>query len=165
MHPAALAEDVLLADCQVRRQRRSGPGGQHRNKVETGIVITHAPTGIRAEATELRSQARNLQRAVQRLRVNLALEVRSDESIEGPTSLWRQRCRGRRIQISSDHSDFPALLAEALDASADADWDVRRAADHLGCSTTQFVKLLQVEPSALQLVNGHRQKAGLRPLR
>ena len=37
IHPAALPFDALLKECEVRRLRRSGPGGQHRNKVETAV--------------------------------------------------------------------------------------------------------------------------------
>src|SRR5262249_27924451 len=42
-HPAARAPDALLAECEVRRTRRSGPGGQNRNKVETAVVLRHLP--------------------------------------------------------------------------------------------------------------------------
>ncbi|MFN5707736.1 MAG: peptide chain release factor family protein, partial [Planctomycetota bacterium] len=58
-HPASLPEEKLLADCDVVRTRRGGPGGQHRNKVETAVVITHRPSGVSAEANERRSQAEN----------------------------------------------------------------------------------------------------------
>ena len=58
-HPAALSPEELLHQCRARRTRRSGPGGQHRNKVETAGVLTHAPTGVQAEANERRSQAEN----------------------------------------------------------------------------------------------------------
>ena len=50
-HPAAHDLERLLADCDVRFTRRSGPGGQNRNKVETAVVLTHRPTGLVAEAT------------------------------------------------------------------------------------------------------------------
>ena len=40
-HPCDLQLEDLLARCQVTRTRGSGPGGQHRNKVETAIVIKH----------------------------------------------------------------------------------------------------------------------------
>ena len=77
LHPAALPPDELLAQCDVQFVRRSGPGGQHRNKVSTGVVLVHRPTGIKAEANERRSQAENRTAACLRLRVNLALEVRT----------------------------------------------------------------------------------------
>ena len=67
-HPAHLSEQELLDQCEVRRQRRSGPGGQHRNKVETGIFMRHQPTGVTSEATERRHQNDNLQQAIFRLR-------------------------------------------------------------------------------------------------
>ena len=69
VHPACLPIDELLAQCDVRHERRSGPGGQHRNKVATAVVLTHRPTGVRAEANERRSQAENHAEAVRRLRL------------------------------------------------------------------------------------------------
>src|SRR6187551_1518881 len=104
IHPADLTPAKLLAECEVRRQRRSGPGGQHRNKVETAIVLVHQPTGIRGEASERRSQAQNMAMAVQRLRVKLAIQVRSppsDVSELQRSELWVSRVRGRQITINS----------------------------------------------------------------
>ena len=51
-HPAALDPERLLAACDATRTRRSGPGGQNRNKVETAVILRHRPTGIQAEANE-----------------------------------------------------------------------------------------------------------------
>ena len=76
VHPASLDIETLISDCEIRRQRRSGPGGQHRNKVETAIFIKHLPTGIEAGATERRSQEQNRLRAIGRLRLKLAVEHR-----------------------------------------------------------------------------------------
>lgn len=163
-HPASLPVDELLADCEITRQRRSGPGGQHRNKVETAIRLQHRPTGVTAEASERRSQSANLAAATRRLRVNLALEVRS-ESEAVPSTLWQRRRRGGRIAVSIDHEDFPALLAEALDTLAATGWDLRVAAGRLECTSSQLTKLLQKEPRGLQILNRHRQEAGLSPLR
>src|SRR4051812_33083495 len=106
-HPAALPPDDLLRQCGMRRTRRSGPGGQHRNKVETAVILTHAPTGVQAEANERRSQAENLRMALFRLRVNVALEVRQPDA-SFPSPLWQSRCRGGRIVVSGEHDDFPA---------------------------------------------------------
>lgn len=75
-HPVTLSDEKLLRQCQVSRLRRSGPGGQHRNKVETAVSLHHLHTGIRAEASERRSQFQNLSTALMRLRITLAMEVR-----------------------------------------------------------------------------------------
>jgi hypothetical protein len=167
-HPASLSADALLAECDVRRQRRGGPGGQHRNKVETAVVIVHRPTGVATEANERRSQAENLTQAVRRLRLKLAVAVRSTidpaDANGGPSPLWRERCGGRRIAVSASHDDFPTLLAEALDAVAAAEFDVAAAASCLDVSTSQLTRFLQRETAAWKLVNESRRARGLRAL-
>ena len=75
-HPVELSDAALLAGCEVRRLRRSGPGGQNRNKVETAVQLVHLDTGLVAEANERRSQAENRKTALRRLRLQLALTVR-----------------------------------------------------------------------------------------
>jgi len=163
VHPAALDPARLLAECDVTRTRRSGPGGQNRNKVETAVVLRHRPSGLEAEASERRSQAENLRRAVFRLRIKLALAVRLP--FVGPSALWQSRCRGGLVRVSREHEDFPALLAEALDALVHSGMDVKAASVVLACTASQLVKLFQAEPGALRLLNQHRDRAGLHPLR
>lgn len=164
-HPATSEESVLLRDCRVVRTRRSGPGGQHRNKVETAIVIEHLPTGVRGEASERRSQEQNRKVAIQRLRINLALSIRSVATpTTTPSETWRARREGERMRVSQENGTFPALLAEALDCIASRDFDVLSAATHLGVSTSQLVKLLKTEERALRMINEQRDERGLRPL-
>lgn len=167
LHPAAWTEDDLLAECEVRRTRRSGPGGQHRNKVETAVVMTHRPTGITVDASERRSQAENRQAALFRLRVHLALSVRRlpEAPDREPSPLWLSRCRGGKLWINPAHDDFPPLLAEALDAVAAHGFDVRGAAVGLKCTPSQLTKFLQLDPRALALVNQSREQQGLRKLK
>lgn len=164
-HPASLSEELLLRECQLERTRRSGPGGQHRNKVESAIVATHLPTGVRAEASERRSQEQNRDMAVTRLRLRLALDVRRPLSAE-PSALWcARRTAAGKFSVSDQHIDFPALVAEALDCVVAREYDVRAAAEGLGVSTSQLVKLLSAAQPALRNVNEARVRAGMPPLR
>lgn len=52
--------------------RASGPGGQHRNKVATGVRLTHLPSGVTVTATERRSREQNKAVALKRLTRRLA---------------------------------------------------------------------------------------------
>ena len=165
-HPADLTPEQLLEQCDLRFLRRSGPGGQHRNKVSTAVAILHRPTGVAAEASERRSQAENRCQAISRLRINLALKVRMiRQSGNVPSALWRSRSHGGRVEVSSTHDDFPALLAEALDVLAEFGNEPRLAGEKLGCTATQLVKLLKKEPQAFAQVNEDRRQRGLHPLR
>ncbi|NBW87318.1 MAG: peptide chain release factor-like protein [Planctomycetia bacterium] len=86
-HPAALPTAELLAQTRESHTRRSGPGGQHRNKVETAATLVHLPTGISAEASERRSLAENRRVALHRLRLRLALQHRAPAASDGPSVL------------------------------------------------------------------------------
>ncbi|GDX91761.1 MAG: peptide chain release factor family protein [Planctomyces sp.] len=161
-HPSCLPPEQLLADCLLRTSRHSGPGGQHRNKVETAVELIHQPTGISGFAAETRSQDTNRQTALFRLRLLLAVQLRTTAAAEvQPSELWQRRCQKQRIVCNERHPDFPALLAEALNAIDAKEYDVRRAAAALGCSTSQLVRFVARVPDALLMVNAARQKQGL----
>ena len=63
-------------DLRIDFFRASGPGGQHRNKSETGVRLTHLPTGIVVTATESRSRRINLRHAFMRLEAKLTARNR-----------------------------------------------------------------------------------------
>ena len=71
--PYALPEsdEVLLRECRVDTLRAGGKGGQHQNVTDSAVRLTHLPTGIVVTARERRSQHRNRQVALARLRRRL----------------------------------------------------------------------------------------------
>lgn len=75
----ALPGPALLAECEETFFTAGGPGGQHRNKTESGVRLVHPPTGVVVTATERRSQAQNRSEAVARLRERLALLARREK--------------------------------------------------------------------------------------
>lgn len=166
LHPAQLLADDLDRECELTTHRRRGPGGQHRNKTESAVTLRHRPTGVEGQAAERRSQFDNRRVALGRLRLNLALEVRTPELGEtAPTELWQSRSRDQQIHVNPDHSDFPSLLAEALDVVALRNGHWTSSAEQLGVTPSQLRKFVQLEPRAWQLVNQWRTATGLPALK
>lgn len=128
-------------------------------------MITHLESGVIGQASEKRSQHRNHDVAVERLRVNLALAIRREvEESQTPSSLWRSRVKSKKVVVNPAHVDFPGLLCEAIDFITAVEFDVARAAERLGVSTSQLVKFLKLASAAFDAVNRERVARSLRKL-
>jgi protein subunit release factor B len=68
----ALDDTALLAECVEQFFNAGGPGGQHQNKAETAVRLSHPLTGVSVTATERRSQMMNRSEALDRLKRALA---------------------------------------------------------------------------------------------
>jgi protein subunit release factor A len=62
---------ALERDCDMDFFIATGPGGQNRNKVETGVRLVHRPSGVMVTATERRSQHANREAAFERMAARL----------------------------------------------------------------------------------------------
>ena len=85
--------ESLERDSDVEFFIASGPGGQHRNKVETGVRLVHRPTGITVTATERRSQHANREAAFARMQARLEelQRVETPRKPTRPTAASRER--------------------------------------------------------------------------
>jgi peptide chain release factor 1 len=94
------AEEVALnpAELRIDTFRASGAGGQHINKTDSAVRITHLPTGIVAECQDDRSQHRNKAKALAVLAARLADRARSER--EAAAAATRRALVG-----SGDRSD------------------------------------------------------------
>ncbi|MHC4826593.1 MAG: peptide chain release factor family protein [Planctomycetota bacterium] len=166
-HPAGLPDSRLAKECRVTFGRASGPGGQHRNKVETAVSILHVPTGIEATAAERRSQSQNQHMARRRLRLKLARKVRTAVNPKRyeASELWRQRRQGEKLPVNPRHKDYAALLAEALDVVAACSFDVGGAAGVLGVTMSQLARLVRHDRHAFAWLNEGRRTRGLPALK
>lgn len=168
-HPATIDPEDLLKRCELRTQRRSGPGGQHRNKTSSGVFLTLVEYGIVGEATERRSQQQNRVVALTRLRFRLAVELRSASNLDQPQSSSEQerrdQFRGSRLKINDENELKPAVLALVLNDLHAAGGQPSLVAKEWGTSTSAIVSLLSSHSPALVYVNEIRNFHGRGPLK
>ncbi|ATE62431.1 peptide chain release factor 1 [Thauera sinica] len=130
------AVDINPADLRIDTFRASGAGGQHINKTDSAVRITHIPTGIVVECQDDRSQHRNKAQAMSVLAARIHdAKVRAQQSAEAATrkSLVGSGDRSERIRTYNfpqgrvtDHRinltlyKLDAVMAGELDELIDA---------------------------------------------
>ncbi|MGI6497736.1 MAG: peptide chain release factor 1 [Oscillospiraceae bacterium] len=129
------AEDVELeinpADLQIDTFRASGAGGQHVNKTESAIRITHLPTGLVVECQDERSQHKNREKAMKVLRAKLleaerdkqASAIAAERKSQVGTGMRNERIRTYNFPQGRITDHRIGLTLYKIDAVMDGDLD------------------------------------------
>ncbi|MFA6568392.1 MAG: peptide chain release factor-like protein [Victivallales bacterium] len=148
-----MSDGELSALCRMQAFKSSGPGGQKVNKTSSAVRLIHNPSGIEVTSSESRSQHENRHHALKKMRMKIALEIRSDEKKDIDN-----------FEIGVSNPKYPLFSALLLDSLDDYGFRIRDCAQFLRLSTGQFVRLLEKDPEIWRKVNSERKTRGLKPL-
>lgn len=104
------SNEDLLRECEVETFRSSGPGGQHVNKTESAVRLTHLPSGIVVSSQQDRSQYRNKTICLFKLRKKVEqLNYRQPKRV--PTLVPRS-AKNRTLEEKARRSQVKRLRAK-----------------------------------------------------
>jgi len=104
------SDEELLRECEVDTFRSSGPGGQHVNKTESAVRLTHRSSGIVVTSQQERSQHRNKALCLEKLRQKIAkLNYRPAKRV--PTRLSRS-AKNRTLEEKARRSRIKRLRSK-----------------------------------------------------
>ncbi|HUP97312.1 MAG TPA: peptide chain release factor-like protein [Usitatibacter sp.] len=101
--PYSTDRDILEREVEVDVFRASGPGGQHVNKTESALRLTHLPSGVVVTAQDSPSQHRNRETAFSRLiqRLKRLNHVPRKRVATKPSRAARERRLGLKKQVGA----------------------------------------------------------------
>ena len=155
-----LTPENFLKQCKISYFQASGPGGQKRNRKLSAIRLTHQKSGIAVTSSESREPARNLSRAIHKLRLELVLTLSPEKANETdiPLSLFRAK-------VNELHADFPGCVLAAYPLFHLYEGSVGQTSEKLGVSSAALIRFFKKDKTLLRKVQDIRKQFGHYPLK
>ena len=171
----ALEPEQLLRRCAQSPFQGPGPGGQKRNRVYSGVRLVPCQSGFSAEASERREARRNLEDALHRLRLAMALSRDLPEPLgRGYRGLWSPAPVRRRgifpAPVSVPMPALPRRFPRAWCCGRSTPWMPAAGASPrppptLSCSASALTRFLAADKAVWTRTQAIRERHGLKPLK
>ena len=146
----AADDDALMPACDFIMQKGTGNGGQKINKTSSAVRLRHRLTGIAVSANEERSQSRNRHIALRKLRYEIALHVRAENSGEPFEVL--------PAPSPANHARLILWTAALFDRLAEAGFELPKTAALCGVSASQLERSIRRFPQIWRVFSEMRQQ-------
>jgi len=103
-------DEDLLRECEIDTFRASGPGGQHVNKTESAVRLTHLPSGVVVTSRQERSQHQNKTLCLRKLRERVE-RLNHRPAARVPTRVPR-RAKNRTLEEKARRSRVKRLRSK-----------------------------------------------------
>lgn len=149
-----LEDNEFIKYCLIDFYKARGPGGQKKNKTESAVRLTLKNSSISATASEDRQQSVNKTRAIKRLKLQIAFELR-----QTPEKWLGQ------LDMNPSNKKYPLFCAVLFDHLEMQNWQVSTVSEIYNISTSKLIKIISKNDNVWQRINNERQKLGLKPLK
>ena len=150
----ALSEEELVKLCKTDHYIATGNGGQKRNKTSSAVRLTLKDSNISVTASEDRQQSVNKKRAIRKMRIAIAMEMREE------AKAWQGQ-----LDMNPKNAQYPLFVAFLTDSLFEHNWQVSEVAKSMDISTGKLIKIIAKDDTLWQYVNKERQKNGYKPLK
>ncbi|MCP4156924.1 MAG: peptide chain release factor-like protein [bacterium] len=161
-----LPPEELVKKCKISNYQASGPGGQKRNRKLSAVRLTHTATGLAVTASEFRETARNLAKAVHKLRLEMVLAIKPAHLAEPPTEKETTLLIPLfRANAAANHPDFPGSVLAAYVFFYLHEGGVGEASKKLGVTSSALIRFFKKDKTVWRKVQEIREHFGHYPLK
>ena len=149
-----MSDEELLNNCKTDHFIATGNGGQKRNKTSSAVRLSLKNSDISVTASEDRQQSVNKKRAIRKMRIAIAMEMR-EQATE-----W-----DGQLDMNTKNTQYPLFIACLTDNLFDKNWQVSEVAKSMDISTGKLIKIIAKDDNLWQFINKERQRSGYKPLK
>ncbi|MBG92969.1 MAG: hypothetical protein CL792_03215 [Chloroflexi bacterium] len=149
-----LTDQELMEQCVLDKFRASGPGGQKKNKTDSAVRIRHVSSGLVGFSSESRSQHINRVYALRRLRLKIALTLRSNPpNVRSELEKFVQQTKNSSFTLNTRNSKYSIIVASLFDELSANNWKVSLTAKKIGVTSSSLNKFLRSNPELWRALN------------
>ena len=157
-----MSQENFIKLCKITYFQASGAGGQKRNRKLSAVRLTHMKSGTAVTSSESREPARNLQTAIQKLHLELVLDLDLKQVNETETDIALPLFRAN---ANEHHPDFPGSVLAALPLFYLDKGSVGQTSEKLGTSSAALIRFFKKDKTLWRKVQQIRQEFGHYPLK